>query len=93
MKRWINDLGLRVPEDIGLIQYEWRADHRDWSGMDQRNDLVGEAATDMIISRVHHNERGVPEQARATMIGARWVDGDSSRRQAGYPGAQGPGPG
>jgi LacI family transcriptional regulator len=41
-------LGLRVPADIGLIQYEWRADHAEWAGMDQRNDLVGEAAVDML---------------------------------------------
>ena len=83
VKRWLNDLGKRVPEDIGLIQYEWREDHRDWSGMEQRNDLVGEAATDMIISRVHHNERGVPAQARATLISPRWVEGETSRRRAG----------
>lgn len=75
VKRWIQDLGLRVPEDIGLIQYEWRADHGAWAGMDQRNDLVGEAAVDLLISMVHHNERGVPEHPRATLIGSHWVDG------------------
>ncbi len=82
VKRWVLDLGLRIPEDLGLIQYEWRADHADWSGMDQRNDLVGEAAVDMIISMVHHNQRGIPPQALATMIGPRWVDGYTSRRDA-----------
>lgn len=75
IKRWILDLGLRVPQDLGLIQYEWRADHSEWAGMDQRNDLVGEAAVEMIISMVQHNERGVPEHARATMIGCHWVNG------------------
>ena len=67
--------GCGCREDIGLIQYEWRADHGEWAGMDQRNDLVGEAAMDMLISMVHHNERGVPEHPRATMIGCHWVDG------------------
>jgi LacI family transcriptional regulator len=43
--------------------------------MDQRNDLVGEAAMDMLVSMVHQNERGVPENPRATMIGCRWIDG------------------
>ena len=80
VKRWLLDLGYRVPEDIGLIQYEWRAVHGEWAGMDQRNDLVGEAAMDMLISMVHHNERGVPQHPRATMIGCRWVDGDTVRR-------------
>jgi LacI family transcriptional regulator len=75
VKRWLLDLGLRVPQDIGLIQYEWRADHGEWAGMDQRNDLVGEAALDMLISMVHHNEHDVPQHPRATMIGCHWVDG------------------
>jgi LacI family transcriptional regulator len=75
VKRWVEEAGLRVPEDVGLIQYEWRADHGDWTGMDQRNDLVGAAAVDMLISMVHHNERGVPEHPRATLIGSHWVDG------------------
>jgi LacI family transcriptional regulator len=75
VERWVRDLGLRVPEDVGLIQYEWRSDHAAWAGMDQRNDLVGAAAVDMLISMVHHNERGVPEHPRATLIGSHWVDG------------------
>lgn len=80
VKRWIQDLGLRVPDEIGLIQYEWRADHAAWAGMDQRNDLVGEAAVDLLVSMVHHNERGVPEHPRATMIGSHWVDGTTVKR-------------
>ena len=82
VKRWIQDLGLRVPDDIGLIQYEWRPDHGAWAGMDQRNDLVGEAAVDMLVSMVHHNERGVPEHPRATMIGSHWVDGTTVKTKA-----------
>jgi LacI family transcriptional regulator len=79
VERWLLDLGMRVPEDIGLIQYEWRANHATWAGMDQRNDLVGAAAMDMLISMVHHNEHGVPEYPRATMIGSHWVDGSTVR--------------
>ncbi|MCX6875613.1 MAG: LacI family DNA-binding transcriptional regulator [Verrucomicrobia bacterium] len=79
VKRWLQDLGARVPEDVGLIQYEWRADHATWAGMDQRNDLVGEAALDMLISMVHHNELGVPDHPRATLIGSHWVDGSTVR--------------
>ncbi len=75
VERWLAELGVRVPQDIGLIQYEWRSQHPEWAGMDQRNDLVGEAAMDMLISMVQRNERGVPEHPRATMIGAAWVDG------------------
>ena len=73
--RWLQDLNLSVPQDIGLIQYEWRTGHSEWAGMNQCNDLVGEAAMDMLISMVHHNEHGVPQHPRATMIGSHWVDG------------------
>ncbi len=81
VERWLQELGRRVPDDIGLVQYEWRANHGDWAGMDQRNDLVGEAAVDMLISMIHHNERGVPEHPRATLIGSHWVDGSTVRPQ------------
>jgi LacI family transcriptional regulator len=80
VRRWLLDLGYTVPGDIGLIQYEWRVDHADWAGMDQRNDLVGAAALDMLVSMVHQNERGVPEHPRATMIGCHWVDGGTVRQ-------------
>ncbi len=82
VKRWIEEMGLRVPDDLGLIQYEWRAGHGEWAGMDQRNDLVGAAAVDMLISMVHHNERGIPDHPRATLIGSHWVDGGTVRRVA-----------
>jgi LacI family transcriptional regulator len=75
VERWVRDLGLRVPQDVGLIQYEYRSDHATWAGMDQRNDRVGAAAVDMLISMVHHNERGIPAHPRATLIGSHWVDG------------------
>ncbi len=77
---WIEDIGLRCPEDVGLIQYEWREDHERWAGMNQRNDLVGAAAIDMLVSLIQHHERGVPAHPRATLIGSQWVDGMTVRR-------------
>ncbi|MFT3991652.1 MAG: LacI family DNA-binding transcriptional regulator [Luteolibacter sp.] len=75
VERWLKDAGYKVPDDIGLIQLEHRKDHPDWSGMDQHNDKVGEAAVDMLISMLHNNECGVPAFPRATLIGSTWVNG------------------
>lgn len=83
VRRWLQSLGKRVPQDVGLIQYEWRLDHGDWAGMNQHNDLVGEAAVDMLVSMVHHHEHGVPKHPRATMIGSSWVNGETVARQTG----------
>ncbi len=79
--RWVSDLGLEVPRDIGLIQLEWRADHPNWAGMHQHNDVAGEAAIEMVIGMLHNNERGVPVFPRATFIGSTWVAGETVRQQ------------
>ncbi|PTY00311.1 LacI family transcriptional regulator [Spartobacteria bacterium LR76] len=73
--RWIASLSLRVPEDIGLIQLEWRQDHPNWAGMHQHNDIVGEAAVGMVIEMIHNNERGAPPFPKATLIGSTWIPG------------------
>jgi LacI family transcriptional regulator len=78
---WLKAAGKRVPEDIGVIQLEWRATRPEIAGMNQHNHVTGEAAVDMIVSQIHNNETGVQEFPRATLIGASWVDGKSVRQQ------------
>ncbi|MGE9292807.1 MAG: substrate-binding domain-containing protein, partial [Puniceicoccales bacterium] len=75
--KWIDSLELKIPEDIGVVQLEWRAKHPEIAGMNQHNDVTGEAALDMLISMIHNGERGVPAFPRATLVGATWVDGPS----------------
>jgi DNA-binding LacI/PurR family transcriptional regulator len=76
---WLKNLGYQVPNDIGLIQLEWRDDRPDWAGMNQHNDLAGEAAIDMLISMLHSGESGIPPFPRATLIGGTWVGGKTIR--------------
>lgn len=78
---WLKLAGRRVPEDIGVIQLEWRATRPEIAGMNQHNLVTGEAAVDMIVSQIHNNGVGVQEFPRATLIGATWVDGASVRTQ------------
>jgi len=78
---WIRKSGLRVPDDIGLIQLEWRSSESSWSGMDQHNDITGEAALEMLIGMIHRGEMGVPQFPRATLVGPSWVDGQTVRMQ------------
>lgn len=79
VRHWLEADGLKVPDDIGLIQLEWRAAHPDWAGMNQHNDHVGEAALDMLVGMIHRGEKGAPEFPRATLIGATWQDGSTVR--------------
>lgn len=81
VERWLDTCKIRVPGDIGLIQYEWRKQRAYWAGMDQRNDLVGEAAVDLLVSMIHHGQQGVPERAIATQVTSQWVMGKTVKRQ------------
>lgn len=78
---WLAGIDLRVPRDIGVIQLEWRANRPEIAGMHQHNDIVGEAAVDMLISKIYHHEYCEEEFPRATLIGATWRDGKSVRRK------------
>jgi LacI family transcriptional regulator len=79
---WFAARGWRVPADIGVVQLEWRASRPEIAGMNQHNDITGEAAVDLVVSQIHNNEHGVPSFPRATLIGATWVDGTSVRNAA-----------
>ena len=80
VREWLEALDLRAPRDVGLIQLERRRGCEDWSGMEQHNDLTGEAATDMLISLLHNEEIGLPANPRATLVGASWSDGRTTRK-------------
>jgi LacI family transcriptional regulator len=74
---WLIASGRKVPGDVGFIQLEWRAERPDIAGMNQHNLVTGQAAVEMVVSQIHHNQAGVQEFPRATLIGATWVDGPS----------------
>jgi LacI family transcriptional regulator len=82
VKTWVESAGLRVPADLGLIQLERRPGNEDWAGMDQHNDLAGEAAVDMLVGMLHNNEIGLPPFPRATLIGGSWVPGATLQAQS-----------
>lgn len=75
VREWLEAAGARVPRDVGLIQLERRKGCEDWAGMDQHNDLTGEAAVDMLVGLINNNEAGVPTAPRATLVGGSWSDG------------------
>lgn len=77
VQEWLKKYKFRVPQEIGLIQLEWRANHPEYSGMNQHNDIVGQVAIDMLIGMIHRGETGAPEFPRATLISPTWVDGNT----------------
>lgn len=74
---WLQGLGKQVPQDIGVIQLEWRESRPTIAGMNQHNYVTGQAAVDMVVAQIHNGETGVQEFPRATLIGPTWMPGPS----------------
>lgn len=74
---WLEERSIRAPRDVGIIQLEWRASHPHIAGMNQHNESTGAAAVDLLVDQIRHNEKGIPDFPRATLIGASWMDGAS----------------
>ncbi|GAB5560060.1 MAG: hypothetical protein SynsKO_17070 [Synoicihabitans sp.] len=81
VQNWLEEMGLKAPDDIGLVALELHRDCANWAGMNQHNDIAGEAAVDLVATLMQTNEFGSTVAPRATLIGATWVDGSTVRPQ------------
>jgi len=67
-------VGCRVPEDVGLAAPSILDGNAD-AGIYQNSKEIGKAAVQLVISLIHHNERGIPEICRELLVEGHWVDG------------------
>lgn len=75
----LEELGLRIPEDIPMAAtstYDLGVD----AGIDQHSRAVGRIAAEMLIKQITLNERGVPENPSRILVESRWHDGRSLPR-------------
>jgi len=79
VRDWVTELGLRVPEDIGLANLNIVSDVSDWSGINEKHEEIGAAAVDLIIGSLSRNELGAPHQPRKIIIPGEWVQGKTLR--------------
>jgi DNA-binding LacI/PurR family transcriptional regulator len=87
VEEWVNKAGLRVPQDIGLVQLECRRGCEDWAGMEQHNDLTGEAAVDLLVSLTTAGKEPLSLSPRGILITPTWRDGRTLSEPAGWSGA------
>lgn len=72
--------GIRVPGDVDFATVNHERHHPEISGIDQRPELIGAAAMDIVISMVQRSERGLPEVPHTTLIEGIWAEGSSLSR-------------
>jgi len=67
--------GYHVPRDLGLATNS--VDDNIDAVIYQNSDEIGKAAIQLLISLIHHNERGVPPVRREVLVEGKWVDGST----------------
>lgn len=77
----LHTIGIKVPEQVGLIHLNLNSGVADWTGIDQQHELLGSAAIDILSAHINRNERGVPLNKKEMLIEGRWVEGSTTRRQ------------
>ena len=74
---WLAKLGLKVPDDVGLVVHDWTQRMKGLAGIHQRREHVASAAVDLVATQLLQHEHGVPEVPRQILIPPAWVDGSS----------------
>ncbi len=80
MESWLASVGRITPSDVGLVSLDVTSVHPDWSGIEQHSDEIGRAAVDMLFSKLHAGESGIPKLPRTLQVHAHWREGRTLRR-------------
>jgi len=71
---WLQDLKLRVPRDVGVVDLENRPEST-CAGIHYDPAKVGALAVEMLVGLMHRNETGVPADPHEVLLTGQWRDG------------------
>lgn len=77
--RWLREIGLEVPRDVGFVQLNWTERAGPCAGLDLQPALLGAAAVESVVAQLQRNEQGVPPHPKIITLAARWVEGPTVR--------------
>jgi DNA-binding LacI/PurR family transcriptional regulator len=77
-KGWLKQMGLRVPEDIGLAHLSLGDGESGWTGSDPRMGDIMAAAVDLLSAHLVRNECGRPTCSKEVLIKGVWVQGKTT---------------
>ena len=79
VRGWLKALGVKVPGDVAFADLDQKDTTGRVAGMRKHHTLLGATAVDMVIKKLQHNERGIPEYPKITLIAGKWIEGTSMR--------------
>jgi len=75
-KRWLEAMGLKIPQDIGVACLAQHADNR-FAGIDEKPEILGATAVELVAAQIARNEFGLPAYPKMTLIAGQWKDGST----------------
>jgi DNA-binding LacI/PurR family transcriptional regulator len=81
VNQWLDDLKVRIPDDLGVAHISPRPGGRNFAAIVENSRLIGRIAIDFLAGLLQRNECGIPEFPKRTLIESKWVEGDTLRRQ------------
>jgi LacI family transcriptional regulator len=79
---WLEDAGLRVPQNVGFVHLNCPDTSGRYAGIFHNGAAVGAAAVDFLVDMIHRNERGIPDLARWLLVEGTWQNGATLRAAA-----------
>lgn len=79
LDRWIQEIGLNIPTDIGLAHSGLAHDVDGWSGIDPDLYSQGTNAVDLLTAQIFRNEKGLPDKPKRLTIAGKWINGKTTK--------------
>lgn len=73
----IQEMGWRVPQDVAFANVDAAPEYPQIGGFNQRHELHGSIAMDILVEQLLHNERGIPSVPRSILVEGTWREGMS----------------
>lgn len=73
--RAIAEMKWRVPQDVAFASVDASPDFPQIAGFNQRHELHGAVAVDMVVGQLVQNQRGLPVVPRTVLVEGAWADG------------------
>ena len=71
--------GIRAPEDLGVVAVSQILEGTPFTGMQQNQQVMGTWAVELLVSRLHNQDFGLPVYPRIEMVESRWIEGRTLR--------------
>ncbi len=81
LMQWLPELGVRIPEDVALINASTPSRDGPQTGVFENNEIIGRTMVNTLVGMMHRDERGLPEAAILTMVDGEWVEGATVGRR------------